>query len=142
MQYNTIGDAARISGVKVTTIRFYEDRGLLPAPPRTDGNRRLYAKSDIAHLQFIRHARDLGFALGSVETLLHLSDHPDQSCADVDALAQQHLAEVDRRIAQLTALKAELGRIVAQCAGGTVADCGVIACLADHALCNSDHHAD
>ncbi len=139
MHDSTIGDAARISGVKVTTIRFYEGRGLLPAPARSDGNRRLYAKSDIARLQFIRHARDLGFALGAIETLLHLSDHPDQPCADIDALAQQQLAEVDRRIGQLTTLKAELGRIVAQCAGGTVAECGVVACLADHALCTGDH---
>jgi DNA-binding transcriptional MerR regulator len=134
-----IGDAARISGVKVTTIRFYEDRGLLPIPPRSDGNRRIYARSDIARLQFIRHARDLGFALGAIETLLNLSDHPDRPCAEIDALAQQQLAEVDRRIAQLTALRLELGRITVQCAGGTVADCGVIACLADHALCRGDH---
>ena len=139
MHDTTIGDAARISGVKVTTIRFYEERGLLPAPTRSNGNRRLYAKSDIARLQFIRHARDLGFALSSVETLLGLADQPGRDCAEVDALARGQLAEVDRRIAQLTTLKAELGRIVAQCAGGTVAECGVIACLADHALCTGDH---
>lgn len=137
---NTIGTAAAQSGVKVTTIRFYEERGLLPAPPRSDGNRRLYSRADIARLQFIRHARDLGFGLGSIGTLLSLSDHPGTDCAAVDTIARAQLAEVERRMQQLAALQSELTRMLDHAAGGTVATCKVIACLADHALCTTEHH--
>ena len=140
MTDHTIGDIARASGVKVTTIRFYETRGLLPAPPRSPGNRRLYGPADIARLQFIRHARDLGFPLEAVEALLVLSDDPTRPCGEVDAIARTQLAEVDRRIVQLTALRTELGRMVLHCAGGTVGTCRVIETLADHALCQIAHH--
>ena len=141
MTGQTIGDIARASGVKVTTIRFYEQRGLLPPPPRNAGNRRLYGTSDVARLQFIRHARDLGFPLATVAALLILSDDPARPCAEIDAIASAQLAEVDRRIAQLTALRGELGRMVALCAGGTVGTCRVIETLADHALCTTSHAA-
>ncbi|SMY08581.1 MerR family transcriptional regulator [Flavimaricola marinus] len=135
----TIGEAARASGVKVTTVRFYESRGLLPAPPRSEGNRRLYAQSHVDRLRFIRHARELGFALEDVATLLSLSDEPDQSCAAVDAIARAQRAEVTRRIARLEALGVELDRMIATCAGGTVGECRVIESLSDHAHCAADH---
>lgn len=141
MTGHSIGEIARASGVKVTTIRFYEQRGLLPAPPRNAGNRRQYGYPDIARLQFIRHARDLGFALESVAALLLLSDDPTRPCAEVDAIASAQLAEVDRRITQLTALRGELARMVRHCSGGTVAECRVIETLADHAHCASSHAA-
>ena len=137
----TIGEAARASGVKVTTIRFYESRGLLPAPPRSDGGRRLYGRTHVDRLRFIRHARDLGFALEDVSTLLSLTDRPDQSCAAVDAIARAQRAEVSRRIARLQALGAELDRMIASCEGGTVGTCQVIESLSDHARCETDHAA-
>ena len=142
MADQTIGGAARTSGVKVTTIRYYEARGLLPAPPRTDGNRRLYSKSDVDRLRFIRHARDLGFPLEAISDLLDLSAAPGQDCAAVDAIARAQRAEVTRRIARLQALGAELDRMIAACAGGCVSDCQVIESLADHDLCGSDHGAN
>ncbi|MFX8672475.1 MerR family transcriptional regulator, partial [Acinetobacter baumannii] len=70
MQDVAIGEAARQSGVKVPTIRYYEQIGLLPAPPRSEGNRRLYGTADLRRLAFIRHARELGFEVGSIRTLL------------------------------------------------------------------------
>ncbi len=141
MQIVPIGQAARLSGVKVTTIRFYEERGLLPKATRSEGNRRHYGPDDIARLQFIRHSRNLGFGLEDITALLSLSDKPDQDCAAVDAIAKAQMAKVDRRIEQLATLRAELARMVSACTHGTVADCGVIACLADHGLCQSDHAA-
>ena len=80
-----IGEAARQSGVKVPTIRYYEQIGLLRAADRTDGNRRLYGRRDLDRLAFIRHARELGFEVDAIRTLLSLQDEPEQSCAAADA---------------------------------------------------------
>ena len=137
-----IGGAARQSGVKVPTIRYYEQIGLLPAPPRTESNRRLYDDDDLSRLAFIRHARELGFGIESIRTLLKLQDHPDQSCAAADAIARARLAEVEQRIASLTALKGELERMIAQCARGRVAECRVIESLADHGQCRGHESID
>jgi len=134
-----IGEAARFSGVKVPTIRYYEQIGLLPAPPRTEGNRRHYDDSDLWRLAFIRHARELGFEVHAIRTLLVLQDEPNQSCAAADVIARARLIEVEQRIASLIALRAELQRMVSGCAHGKVAECRVIEVLADHGQC-LDHH--
>ncbi|HSI41284.1 MAG TPA: helix-turn-helix domain-containing protein [Xanthobacteraceae bacterium] len=126
-----IGAAARASGVKVPTIRYYEEIGLLPAPPRTEGGRRAYDAADLRRLAFIRHARGLGFGIESIRTLLVLQDDPGQSCAAADAIARERLAEVEQRIASLTALRSELERMVEGCAHGHVAACRVIETLAE-----------
>ena len=126
-----IGEAARHSGVKVPTIRYYEQIGLLPAPPRSEGNRRQYDPDDLRRLAFIRHARELGFEIDAIRALLALQDHPDQSCAEADRIARARLAEVEQRINSLTALKGELQRMVASCSHGRVDQCRVIEALAD-----------
>lgn len=125
-----IGEAARRSGVKVPTIRYYEQIGLLAAPARTEGNRRLYTHHDLRRLAFIRHARELGFDVEAIRALLSLQDHPEQSCASADAIARARLVEVEGRIARLTALKDELTRMIGECACGRVAECRVIETLA------------
>ncbi|MBB3770535.1 DNA-binding transcriptional MerR regulator [Angulomicrobium tetraedrale] len=135
----TIGEAARSSGVKVPTIRYYEEIGLLPAPPRTEGGRRSYGAADMRRLAFIRHARELGFEIEAIRTLLQLQDQPEQPCAAADAIARDRLIEVERRIASLTALKAELQRMVEGCSHGHVAACRVIEILADHGECRHHH---
>lgn len=135
----TIGDVAQQSGVKIPTIRYFEQQGLLAPPPRSDGNRRLYGPADVARLIFVRHARDLGFAPAAVRDLLALSDQPETSCSAADSIARQQLAAVDARIAQLTALRGELDRMIRNCAGGKVADCRVIESLSDHGQCDGDH---
>ena len=127
-----IGEAARVSGVKVPTIRYYEQIGLLPAPARTESQRRLYGKRELHRLAFIRHARELGFEVEAIRTLLSLQDNPNQSCATADAFAREHLAGVEQRIAKLQALRDELGRMLEECACGRVAECRVIETLADH----------
>lgn len=135
----SIGDVARESGVKVPTIRYYEQIGLLPSPPRTDGGRRSYGEDDMRRLSFIRHARELGFEIDAIRTLLQLQDTPDQSCAAADAIARDRLVEVERRIASLSALRAELMRMVEGCTHGHVGECRVIEVLADHRLCKHHH---
>ena len=135
----TIGKLGQATGVKVPTIRYYEQIGLLPEPERSTGNQRLYSHRVQERLAFIRHARELGFPLEAVRDLLSLSDRPDQSCAAADAIARRQLAAVEQRITRLTALKAELERMVVQCAGGSISDCRVIEVLGDHSLCGTDH---
>lgn len=139
MREVTIGEAARESGVKVTTIRFYEGRGLLPAPPRSDGGQRLYGADDIARLRFIRHARDLGFDMAALADLLDLAGHPDAPCANADRLARDRLADVRRRIDALRALESELERMITACRHDRVDRCAVIESLADHAHCGGPH---
>lgn len=135
-----IGEAARQSGVKVPTIRYYEQIGLLPPPPRSEGNRRHYGADHLARLAFIRHARDLGFGIEAIRTLLALRDDPHQSCATADAIARARLEEIGRRIVSLTALQAELERMVDGCRQGHVCDCRVIEVLADHGKCMHPEH--
>jgi Cu(I)-responsive transcriptional regulator len=134
-----IGAVAKRTGLKIPTIRFYEQEGLISPPERTGSGRRLYADADVRRLSFIRHARTLGFELDDIRSLLDLSDHPQRPCDDADRIARRHLAEVDIRIEQLSALKKELARIVRSCAGGRASECQVIEALADHALCDGDH---
>jgi DNA-binding transcriptional MerR regulator len=121
-----IGEVARQTGIKVPTIRFYEQVGLLPAPPRSEGNRRCYRESDVRRLAFIQHARELGLDVGAVRTLLALQDQPEMPCGQIDTLVGHHLAAVDRKITGLIALRNELQRILACCGGGRVAECRVI----------------
>ena len=125
-----IGDAARDTGVKVPTIRYYEAIGLVRPVARNSGNRRLYDADDLRRLTFIRHARELGFDVEAIRALLSLQDDPQQSCASAHAIAKTRLAEVEDRIARLSALKAELENMVAQCARGRIDTCRVIETLA------------
>lgn len=136
----TIGKLGASAGVKVPTIRYYEQIGLLPQAERSVGNQRLYGRATLERLAFIRHARNLGFSLEAIRDLLSLSDNPEQPCAAADAIARAQLAEVEKRLARLSALKIELERMILQCAGGRIADCRVINVLGDHSLCATDHH--
>lgn len=136
----SIGKASRICGVKVPTIRYYEQIGLLPAPPRSESNRRIFDPSDLRRLAFIRHARELGFEIDSIQTLLTLQDDPHQPCGKADAIARARMAEVQQRIDSLTALKAELGVMIDSCSHGRVADCRVIDVLSDDSHCVSARH--
>ncbi len=136
----TIGKLGKAAGVKVPTIRYYEQIGLLPEAERSTGNQRLYSRRSTERLAFIRHARELGFPLEAIRDLLSLSGRPRQSCAEADAIAKAQLAAVEARIARLTALKSELERMVVHCAGGVIADCRVIEVLGDHSHCLTHHH--
>ena len=136
----TIGKLGSSAGVKVPTIRYYEQIGLLPEPDRSAGYQRLYPRAALDRLAFIRHARELGFPLEAIRDLPSLSDRPDQSCAAADIIAKAQLAATRVRIIRLRALEAELERMVSQCACGTISDCRVIEVLGDHAHCAHDHH--
>jgi Cu(I)-responsive transcriptional regulator len=119
-----------VTATKVETIRYYEQTGLLPPPARTSSNYRSYGDGHLARLSFIRRARDLGFPIEQVRALLDLSDDHARDCATVDRIATEHLREVDRKIADLTALRRELNALIASCDGGTVAECRILEALA------------
>lgn len=125
----TIGEMGKATNTKIETIRYYERIGLLPKPPRTSGNYRNYGQSELGRLSFIRRSRDLGFSLDQVRALLSLSDDRNCDCAGVDRIAKEHLLEVDRKLADLTALRRELKAVIDSCDGGIVADCRIIDAL-------------
>ncbi|RAI04576.1 MerR family transcriptional regulator [Acuticoccus sediminis] len=137
----SIGDLAREAGIKVQTVRYYEQIGILPEGERTSGNQRRYDEAARRRLNFIRHARELGFPLDAIRELLALADQPDTPCDRADAIARRQLDAVDRRIARLVSLRAELSRMIDDCSAGPIAECRIIETLGDHSLCLTDHSA-
>ncbi|MGA8027721.1 MAG: helix-turn-helix domain-containing protein [Bryobacteraceae bacterium] len=126
----SIGDLAKRAGTKVVTIRYYEQIGVLPAPPRTAGNYRSYSNEHIRHLRFIRRCRDLGFTLDQIRDLLRFSSQKDEQCAEVDRITAQHLIEIEQKISDSKRLAKELRRLNNGCHGnGIVADCRIIEAL-------------
>jgi Cu(I)-responsive transcriptional regulator len=125
----SIGDLGKATGTKVETIRYYESVGLLPEPARSAGNYRRYDRVHLTRLGFIRRARDLGFSLDEVRALLRLSDDRNQSCAQVDSIARTHLADIERKIADLEALRGELNGLIRQCGDGTIDECRILEAL-------------
>ncbi len=136
----TIGRLAEAAGCKIQTVRYYEQIGMLPRAARSQGNQRLYERSDVERVRFIRHARELGFPLPAIRDLLSLADDPEQSCQAADEIARTQLHQVENRIARLLALKAELERMVRECSGGRIATCRVIEVLSNHSLCQAERH--
>ncbi|MEW6628975.1 MAG: helix-turn-helix domain-containing protein [Pseudomonadota bacterium] len=125
----TIGEMGKATNTKIETIRYYEKIGLLPKPARTSSNYRDYGQAELGRLSFIRRSRDLGFSLDQVRALLGLSDDKSCDCAGIDRIANQHLVEVDRKIADLQALRRELKAVIDSCDGGTVAECRIVEAL-------------
>jgi DNA-binding transcriptional MerR regulator len=134
----SIGVLSRRAGVKVPTIRYYEQIGLIDPPGRSAGNQRRYTEAGLKRLTFIRHARDLGFSLADTRELLELSDQPEGECSDAHNIAARHLDGLREKIARMQRLEQELERI-SKCGSGMLADCAVLETLADHRHCTSEH---
>ena len=127
-----IGDLARATGAKVETIRYYERAGLLPAPPRTGGNYRLYGDTHRVRLGFILHCRALGLSLADIRQLLDIKETSQESCADVSQLVDGHLAKVRERIQALRALEATLQQLRRRCGEARAStDCGILKDLSE-----------
>lgn len=134
-----IGTLSRQTGVKIPTIRYYEQIGLLPEPPRSEGRQRRYGSEGVKRLNFIRHARQLGFEVEDIRQLLDLSSRPQDSCHEADSIARHHLDDIDRRIGELAALRDELARMVSECGHGRICECRIVEVIADHNQCLHDH---
>jgi Cd(II)/Pb(II)-responsive transcriptional regulator len=127
-----IGALAAQSDTPIETIRYYEREGLLPAPARTPGNFRLYAREHLDRLQFIRYCRSLDMSLDEVRVLLKFRDTPHQNCGDVNALLESHIGHVSRRIRELRVLEGQLRELRDRCGEVRLADqCGILSGLSD-----------
>jgi len=135
----SIGELSRKTGVKIPTIRYYEQMKLVTAPERSTGNQRRYSTNELDRLTFIKHARDLGLKIDAIRELLDLSAHPERPCGDADRIAREHLTATQERIAQLQRLEAELLRITSGCEGESIESCYVIQSLANHTMCHNKH---
>jgi Cu(I)-responsive transcriptional regulator len=120
-----IGEASALTGVPAKTIRYYESAGLL-RPARSGGNYRVYGERDIEVLRFIQKARGLGFSVKEVESLLLLWRDKHRTSAQVRALAAAHIAEVDRKLDELTRIRETLQTLVRRCHGDQRPDCPII----------------
>ena len=126
-----IGELAKRTGVKVVTIRYYEQAGLLPVCERTTGNYRVYAQEHLERLHFVRRSRDLGFSLEQIRDMLLHSTAESPTCAEVCNVAAVHLKEVESKIADLRRLASELRRLRSCCNGKRSSrECRIITALA------------
>ena len=127
-----IGELAQATSCPVETVRYYEREGLLPAPPRSSGNYRLYDAAHVERLRFIRHCRSLDMNHSEIRTLLQFRDVPEQQCDEVNALLDEHIGHVTRRIDELKLLARDLKDLRGRCrAVRTARDCGIMRSLAN-----------
>ena len=126
-----IGAAAARSGVSAKMVRHYESLGLLPPVVRTGSGYRQYGEREVHTLRFIRRARDLGFSMAEIAELLKLWRNRRRASADVKRIAQAHVADLDRRIAEMTAMKRTLEHLARSCHGDHRPECPILDELAD-----------
>ena len=125
-----IGEAARRSGVSARMVRHYEGLGLLPAVARTDSGYRQYGDADVHSLRFIKRARDLGFSMAEIAELVGLWHDRGRASASVKRIAEVHLGELDRRIADMQGMRKTLAHLVHCCHGDGRPDCPILDDLA------------
>ncbi|WP_179405184.1 Cu(I)-responsive transcriptional regulator [Burkholderia guangdongensis] len=126
-----IGHASRESGVSAKMIRYYEEVGLLAPTRRSDAGYRVYGTDEIHTLRFIRQARRLGFLVEDIRKLLALWQDRSRASAEVKSIALEHVAELDKRIAELTVMRNTLAALATHCHGDERPDCPILARLAD-----------
>jgi MerR family transcriptional regulator, copper efflux regulator len=124
-----VKDVSRATGLPSKTLRYYEEVGLV-APARADNGYRVYSETDVHKLAFVGRARSLGFSLDDCRALLSLYEDRSRASADVKALAMDHVAQVDRKLAEMTMIKSELQRLVLACHGDDRPDCPIMNGLA------------
>lgn len=121
-----IGEASKASGVSAKMIRYYEQIKLITPAHRTESSYRTYADNDVHTLRFIRRARDLGFSVEQMKTLLALWQDRSRASADVKALAMEHIAELERKAAAIAAMTSTLKNLANHCHGDDRPDCPII----------------
>lgn len=121
-----IGELARLTGVNIETIRYYERISLLPRVARTQGGHRLYGAEEVRLLAFVRRARELGFSLDQIRSLLKLGAPAKASCAQVRQIASDHLADIRAKIRDLGRMERLLAGTIKQCTGKTAPHCPIL----------------
>lgn len=125
-----IGDLAREARVPAKTIRYYEEIGLLPLAARGANGYRTYGPRDVERLTFLRRARAFGFTLDDCRELLGLLNNPGRKSADVKALTEEHIKELDAQLKELRALRKHLAELTHACAGDERSECAILEALA------------
>lgn len=125
-----IGEASAASGVSAKMIRYYEQIGLIKAAARTESGYRVYSPTDVETLRFIRRARDLGFSVEEMGTLLALWQDKQRESADVKRVAMQHVAAIEKRIGELEGMARTLRHLAGHCHGDERPDCPILDDLA------------
>lgn len=128
-----IGTAARQSGVPSKTIRYYESVGLIEAADRSTAGYRVYDKQDVETLRFVQRARSLGFSVEEVGSLLALWRDRSRSSAEVKAMAEHRLADIERKIAELAEMRETLRHLMERCHGDARPECPILQGLAGKA---------
>ncbi len=123
----TIGEVAKLSGIGLETVRFYERQGLIAEPPRTDSGYRQYPKDVLARIRFIRRAKELGFTLREIIELLALRVDTDMSCADVKRRTEEKITVIKEKIGDLRKILKALKVLEASCSGtGPTSECPIL----------------
>jgi MerR family copper efflux transcriptional regulator len=131
-----IGQAAKRTGLSAKMIRYYESIDLLPAAYRSDSGYRQYSPQDLHRLAFIKRSRDLGFTLADVGQLLALWEDRARASADVKALAQGHINELENKINELSSLRDTLKDLIKHCQGNDRPDCPILKDLESGGCCH------
>lgn len=131
MAMMNIGQVAKASGVSAKMIRYYESIGLIQTADRTDAGYRQYSENDLHTLGFIRRARDLGFSLERIQTLLGLWQDRSRQSAEVKKLAGSYIAELDEQIEKMMLIRQQLAHLAQACHGDTRPDCPILDQLSD-----------
>ena len=121
-----IGKVAELSGVPAKTIRYYESIGLTLPPPRSESGYRTYAEEDVHMLKFVARARSLGFSIDDCRGLLALYRDRGRASADVKRIAEEHIGEIERKIAELQSMRTVLRRLAEKCHGDDRPDCPIL----------------
>ena len=126
-----IGELSKLTGVKIETIRYYEQQKLLADPPRTEGGHRCYNEDHLKRLTFIRRSRQLGFTMEEIRELLILVEGGMYTCGEVKALTMEHAKSVREKINDLIRMEATLLDISSRCSGDAVPECPILDALSD-----------
>jgi Cu(I)-responsive transcriptional regulator len=129
MERLTIGRLAQLGGVNLETVRYYERRGLLAKPPRTEAGYRQFPPDSPQRLRFIKRAKELGFTLDEVGEFLTLRPDPEQNRADVHARATAKIENIEQEIKTLAAMKSVLSGLIERCEHCASEDCPILASL-------------
>ncbi len=130
MEYLTTGQLAKKARVNVETVRYYERRGLIPEPPRRDSGYRQYSHEMVTRIQFIKHAKELGFSLKEIDELLSLRLDPKTPCLEVKKRTEAKISDIEEKIKSLQQMKKSLVKLKAACNGqGFINECPILEAL-------------
>lgn len=121
-----IGEATKASGVSAKMIRYYEQAGLVRPMHRTESNYRVYGQAEVEVLRFVNRARHLGFPMKQIALLLELLRNSNRPSSEVERLAKEHIAELDQRIREMTAMKNTLEYLASHCRGDSRPECPIL----------------